>query len=359
MNTRKHLLGTLSLLAAFGVGACSSDPAPTDAGNTDVGSADVDVIINADTGPADTGSTDTGTDTGPGQDTGVDAGPTDTGPVDSGPTDAGPGDSGVVINPLCMTYCTQMMTNCTGANVQYENMADCLDFCGRANWPTGAPGAMSGNSLNCRIYHGGAPAVADAAMHCPHAGPTGAGVCGSVNFRTEASSMFTRVDRMGMPAVSTALVGSARKNAYNDGRPVDDMMFAGDFITSLTGLHTALDRHLVAANLTPCSMTTMVGGLPECVGQNYAPGATVASLILPNDVLNINTTVAAGFPNGRRLQDPVIDVTLGVLLLRLGTGTCGAGMCSAATLASVPINPGMNDRAFLTTFPYLAPAHAP
>jgi hypothetical protein len=167
---------------------------------------------------------------------------------------------------------------------------------------------------------------------------------------------------MGMPAVSTALVPSDRKNAYNDADPAGDMAFAGDFIATLTGLHTALDADLNTLHLTPCSMTTLVGTLPECLGQTYTTGHTVASLVVPHDVITLDTTVAAGFPNGRRLEDPVIDVTLAVLLLRLNTGTCGTTvgtMCSAATLAMLPLNPSHNDVANLTEWPYLAPPHAP
>jgi hypothetical protein len=32
--------------------------------------------------------------------------------------------------------------------------------------------------VQCRIYHGSAPAAADAGLHCQHAGATGGGVCG-------------------------------------------------------------------------------------------------------------------------------------------------------------------------------------
>jgi hypothetical protein len=222
---------------------------------------------------------------------------------------------------------------------------------------------MAGNNLNCRIYHGGAPAMMAPGTHCPHAGPSGDGVCGStLMFRSDAPSGYVRVDRMGMPAVSTALVGSARKNAYNDVNSQAGMAgFVPDFVMSLTGLHTALDRHLMAAGLTPCSMTTMVNGLPECLGQSLGSnpmGPTVASLVVPDDALTLDPSAESGFPNGRRLQDPVIDVTLAVLFLRL-RGSCGMGTCSPTTLAGVPLNPRANDRPFLTTFPYLAPAQTP
>ncbi len=260
----------------------------------------------------------------------------------------------------CNAYCTSITANCTGDNAQYNDVADCVAYCNGAMWPAGTAGAMDGNNLACRIYHSGAAASAPA-VHCIHAGPSGGAVCGSLDVRSDAPTTYTRVDRMGMPAVSTALVPAARKNDYNDGNPANDMAFAGDFIGTLNALHTALDPDLNTLHLTPCSMTIMVGGLPECLGQMYAVGRTVASLVVPNDVIQLDPTVAAGFPNGRRLQDPVIDVTLAVLLLRLNTGICGTGVatCNAATLATLPLNPAMNDSTNGTTFPYLAAPHAP
>jgi hypothetical protein len=77
------------------------------------------------------------------------------------------------------------MTNCTGAQAQYPNMDSCKDVCAAFTAP-GMLGDQSGDTLGCRIYHAGAPAVANPTLHCPHAGPTGgdkdpmgtAGVCG-------------------------------------------------------------------------------------------------------------------------------------------------------------------------------------
>jgi hypothetical protein len=46
------------------------------------------------------------------------------------------------------------------------------------HYPVGTAGAQSGDSLACRQYHAGA-AMADPNTHCVHAGPSGAGVCGT------------------------------------------------------------------------------------------------------------------------------------------------------------------------------------
>jgi len=287
--------------------------------------------------------------------------PTDNPP----PGDTPPADVTVMPGNTCAFYCAQIMMNCTGANTQYTSADECVSYCNGARWTPGTPGETENNTLACRIYHGGVPAMMMPGTHCPHAGPTGDGVCGSLMFRTNPPAMYRRVDRMGMPAVSTALIsgnaasGQPNKNVYNDvTNRTEHMALVANMVTTLTGLHTALDRHLMAAGLSPCSMSETVGGLPACLGQEYAPGATVASLVVPDDAIVVNPAVAAGFPNGRRLQDPVIDVTLAVLLLNL-RGSCGMGMCSATTLAGIPLNPGMNDRPFLTDFPYLAAPHAP
>jgi hypothetical protein len=76
----------------------------------------------------------------------------------------------------CATYCARITTNCTGANVQYGAMNQCMASC--ASFPQGAISDTSGNTLGCRIYHAGA-AAADPTTHCVHAGPSGAPACGA------------------------------------------------------------------------------------------------------------------------------------------------------------------------------------
>ena len=75
-------------------------------------------------------------------------------------------------------------------------------------------------------------------------------------------------------------------------------------------------------------------------------GATPASLVIP-DTIKLNMALPAGFPNGRRLQDPAPDITLAVLLLDMTKH-------SPATFANLPLNPVANDLPFLTVFPFAA-----
>jgi hypothetical protein len=298
--------------------------------------------------------------------------PTDTGPTDDVGNDAfvATPDTGVHYTNDCSGYCMATLAACSGDNAQYLDMADCMATCTDAAWPAGTEGATSGNTIACRIYHAGV-AVGTPTVHCPHTGATGGGVCAGTTpiFRT-GSTGYVRVDRMGMPAVSTALVASDRKDAYNDGTPLDDIsltMFSGDLLGGLGGLHAALNDDLAAHTpaLTPCSMTMTrdldMGGpippLPLCAAQFYAPMAPVVSLLLP-DALTVRPGLPSGFPNGRRLQDPAIDITLAVILLDIET-TPGQSATSFidTTTGDGALSQLHNDVPFLTEFPYFAPAH--
>lgn len=162
-------------------------------------------------------------------------------------------------------------------------------------------------------------------------------------FSTDAADTYTRVDRMGMPAIATALIAS--KDQYNQDNPSDDAAskYVSEIIASLTFLHNALDDQLRSLNLTPC---TVVGdGTGTCV-------AAAAPHILP-DTIKIDTAAAAGFPNGRMLADPVIDVTLALALLEL---TGDTPPHTALDLVGV-LNPAANDKEFVAAFPYLAAPH--
>lgn len=151
-------------------------------------------------------------------------------------------------------------------------------------------------------------------------------------------SDYTRVDRHGMPAINTAVIMS--KQAYNEADPVDDANadFVDEIGASVEALHMALDDDLTGLGLTPCVPNV-------CVTQ-------AAPLVVP-DTTKIDLTAASGFPNGRLLTDPVIDVTLAVVLLDLSV----EGQSVTSLVGA--LNPTANDLPFESAFPYLAAPHAP
>ncbi|MCA9650644.1 MAG: DUF4331 family protein [Myxococcales bacterium] len=146
---------------------------------------------------------------------------------------------------------------------------------------------------------------------------------------------YTQVDRMGMPAINTAVISD--KDAYNAASPSIDATgaFVEQIVANLTGLHAALDDDLMGAGLVPCAVDT-------CVAQ-------AAPLVVP-DTIKIDLNGEAGFPNGRLPSDPVIDVTLAVVLLDLSAP-------GQNPLSLVGLNPTENDRPFDAEFPYFARPH--
>ena len=125
------------------------------------------------------------------------------------------------------------------------------------------------------------------------------------------SVTLEQVDRMGNPAVNTALIPPALKDAYNFGIPQND-----------------------ARDFAPAILQTLAN-----FGTNAANTATLAAVAVP-DTLKFDVTKPDGFPNGRKLGDRVIDI---LLTLILNTPTTDG-------------TPG-NDVPFLQEFPYLAPPH--
>lgn len=137
-----------------------------------------------------------------------------------------------------------------------------------------------------------------------------------------------RIDRAGNPAVNVALIPFGRKNEFNKATTEDDAkgLFAGDIVATLQKFGTS------QANIDALA------------------GVAVAT----GDFLHINLATAntgpgggdntgAGFPNGRRLRDDVIDI---ILTIVNNGGAFGD---------SVPAN----ELAILDNFPFFAFPHQP
>ena len=177
------------------------------------------------------------------------------------------------------------------------------------------------------------------------------------DFRTDAWDDYTQVDRIGMPAVSTVLAGTltdadptATKEAYNAGTPTDDLAsaFAGIAVANLAALHGALRDDLtgttVCATFDDTDPANPIVDPSACLSQEVATGVTVANIVIPD--LIVVDPANSSFPNGRKLADQVIDITLSVILLDI-----------AQTGLVIDVNPDTNDKDFSETFPYLAAPH--
>jgi hypothetical protein len=127
--------------------------------------------------------------------------------------------------------------------------------------------------------------------------------------RTERGQQ--QIDRMARPAINTVFMHTdAEKDKFNSGIPANDRR---DF------------------------RATVVHVLRDELGNSQTRADALADFLLP-DILTVDTSSSAGFPNGRRLADDVIDVELNLITNGAVTTDCVG-----------------NDSPFTNAFPYLAP----
>lgn len=146
------------------------------------------------------------------------------------------------------------------------------------------------------------------------------------NDNFDTSGTYTQKDQMARPGINTVFVSSARKNEFN------------------TTIPSAMNA---AFNAQFQSVLTAFGYTTNALGMDKSTFATV----LATDVLNVKTSGKTTFFDGtnvltgRALADDVIDTEL-LLIFGGPNGTSNPGLTKD--------NVNSNDKAFLTTFPYLA-----
>jgi hypothetical protein len=145
----------------------------------------------------------------------------------------------------------------------------------------------------------------------------------------KTSGHFRTLDREGNPAVNVALIPFNRKDEYNASTTKDDAAgkFAGDIVATLQALGTNQ------------SNINILAGVAVAHGDFLHLDVSI-----PNSGSGGGNNAAASFPNGRRLQDDVIDILLNII-------TNGA--------LTTGDNVNANDRPFSDTFPFLAPSQQP
>lgn len=193
----------------------------------------------------------------------------------------------------------------------------------------------------------------------------------------ENNSRYTQVSRLGMPLVNEVVIGLPDKDKFNNAYPSGD----GQFLTYVTNptfpalFEIAQGVTGVAPTNLPRNdlVTTFLTGLP---GVNQ-PAGVVAS-----EMMRLNTSTpptpeaqqhrlgvvggdAAGYPNGRRPKDDVVDITLVAAmggLCFLNGDTNGLGLGTACKPSAVPLGATslvVNDNvdqareSFMPGFPYL------
>ncbi|MFB3906381.1 MAG: DUF4331 domain-containing protein [Acidobacteriota bacterium] len=177
------------------------------------------------------------------------------------------------------------------------------------------------------------------------------------------SGAFRQVQRIGNPLINELIIGIGSKDRFSMDRPRRDSQFADFFLDPpIVRIVEALYGGALAVPAAPrTDLLPLVTYAPP-IAASDTPAGPVA------DLLRLNTGVPAtppesinrlgliggdpaGFPNGRRLQDDVVDI-----VLRVGVGGVLASFAGFDPDVNGRLGDGVNvnDAEYRTLFPYLA-----
>lgn len=150
---------------------------------------------------------------------------------------------------------------------------------------------------------------------------------------------WVNIDRMATPAVNVALVPFSRKNEHNAATTIDDAngRFAADIVATLRALGTDDTSISILATLAVNNGDFL--RLDTTVPNTGSQGGGYRS----DTICDRNPNDAAGFPNGRRPGDDVIDTELFLINNR----------------RPLTDNANCNDVPYRSQFPFFGVAHQP
>ena len=187
--------------------------------------------------------------------------------------------------------------------------------------------------------------------------------------RIDPKRPVVQVSRLGMPLVNEVVIPLALKDTFNTLRPEQDaVIFTSETETGALLRSRILDPEL--AKLMNAILGVKVPPAPRndifTIFLTGIPDLNKPANVVPAEQLRLNMAVppsananrmgllggdVQGYPNGRRLMDDVVDISLQVV--------AGATPFTPGFEANNKLGDGVNgnDKPFKTTFPYLAEPH--
>ncbi len=175
-----------------------------------------------------------------------------------------------------------------------------------------------------------------------------------------SSGAFNQIQRFGNPLINELIIGVGSKDRFSMDQPKNDSQFASFFLDpTLARVLNAATAGAVAVPTPPRNdLLPLVTYAPPIA----APGTPAGPIA---DMMRLNTGVAptlpgsqsrlgllggdaAGYPNGRRLVDDVVDISL-----RVVAGVLAPGF-NVAPNNRLGDGVNVNDAPYRTAFPYLA-----
>jgi hypothetical protein len=190
---------------------------------------------------------------------------------------------------------------------------------------------------------------------------------GATTGAAKEGGAWTQVSRLGAPLVNEVVIGLKDKDKFNASKPSADAQFA-DYVTNptLPALVEILYGSAGAKAPTNFPRNDLVAAFLTGVKGLNQPATVTAS-----EMLRLNTAIAptasgsqkrlgvidgdnAGFPNGRRPGDDVVDIALRVVMGKLCTLNLGCVPGDAPAGAIRFTDGAYLDETFIgTSFPYL------
>jgi len=179
----------------------------------------------------------------------------------------------------------------------------------------------------------------------------------------EDSGPWVQISRLGEPLINEVIIPLGEKDHWNRTDPADDKEFVDDYLnpepSALVNLLYPVLPDAATKNRQDL-VTVLLTGIPGLTFSGNQPA----------DLLRLNVAVPpaahpdrlgalngdfAGFPNGRRLADDVVDIEVRALACGYGPILHQAlGLCDLSPNDQLGDGVDANDRPFLKTFPYVA-----
>jgi hypothetical protein len=184
---------------------------------------------------------------------------------------------------------------------------------------------------------------------------------------TREGGAWAQVSRLGAPLVNEVVIGLKDKDRFNTSKPSGDGQFA-DYVTNptLPALIEILYGSAGAKAPTNFPRADLVAAFLTGVS-----GLNQPKTVTPSEMLRLNTSIAptapgaqkrlgvidgdnAGFPNGRRPGDDVVDIALRVVMGKLCTLNLGCKPADAPAGALRFTDGAFLDETYINaSFPYL------
>lgn len=189
------------------------------------------------------------------------------------------------------------------------------------------------------------------------------------NGKNFSTGPFRQVSRLGNPLVNELIIPLGLKDTFNSSTPSGDSQFASFVVDPQLA---QLLKAVFGIDVPPAPRNDLVSIFATGIAVNSVTGPTYTTFLSdgrPHEMLRLNVAIApsanpnrlgllggdvAGFPNGRRVGDDVVDIALRAV----AGGTPFTPAQNVSPNNALGDGVDHNDVSYLSAFPYLGTPHS-